>query len=87
MTSTARARSAGLLGLALAALVPKCPLCVVGALSALGLGTAAGWLAPAVRPAAFALALLGVLAVLRSEWRRRALRGGCCASRGAVDRS
>lgn len=68
------ARSGGMSALAViaAVLVPKCPLCVAAALSAMGLGAAvSSRLAPFVRPFGFALAGLGALVILYFEWRRR----------------
>lgn len=69
---------------ALAALVPKCPLCIAVVLSAWGVGaTTAGMVAPGVRPAllAIAAALLVVHAVTRG--RARSSDGGldrhCCS--------
>lgn len=77
---------ASLGAVALAVLVPKCPLCVAGLLSAVGLATAgARAVAPYVRPGAFAIAGAIVLVVLASELRRRRARStACCASRGGA---
>ena len=67
-------RAASLGTIVVAALVPKCPLCVAAMLSALGVGSAAaGAIAPAVRPFVFTLAALAVVLLARLEWRR--LRG------------
>ena len=56
----------------LAALIPKCPLCVAAALSAVGLGATIGAsLAPIVRPVAFVCAAIALLASVRVVWRRR----------------
>jgi hypothetical protein len=64
--------SASLAALVVAVLIPKCPLCVAAALSALGLGATLGsWLAPAVRPLGLGLAVAGLLVFARSEWHRR----------------
>ncbi len=64
-------RAASLGTIALAALVPKCPLCVAAMLSALGMGSAAAFaIAPAVRPVVFTLAALAVALLARLEWRR-----------------
>jgi hypothetical protein len=58
--------------LLLAALIPKCPLCLAAALSTLGLGATVGsTLAPWLRPVALGLSVLAVLGVARAEWRRR----------------
>lgn len=72
----------------LAALVPKCPLCVAAALSAWGVSaTAASAVAPGVRPVAFALAglaaasLIGVGARFHGGKARRAPAASCCAAR------
>jgi hypothetical protein len=70
--------------LVVAALLPKCPLCVAAALSALGLGTIAG-LSPLVRPVAIVGALLAVCSVVVVEARRRrqrARRRGACPACG-----
>lgn len=66
---------------ALAALVPKCPLCIAVALSAWGVGaTTAGMIAPAVRPGLFAVAvLLVVYAVTRGRSRDGGLDPHCCS--------
>src|SRR4029077_10206069 len=54
------------------ALVPKCPLCVAAALSALGIGaTAARQMAPFVRTGGVVLAVIAGLTLLYLEWRRR----------------
>ena len=77
---------ASLGAVALAVLVPKCPLCVAGLLSAAGFATAgARSVAPYVRPGAFALAAAIALLVVGSELRRRRTRSAaCCASRGGA---
>jgi hypothetical protein len=70
----------------LAALVPKCPLCVAAALSAWGLGaSAASTVAPAVRPVAFALMAVATTALIvfavrrmRAEARSTAADRSCC---------
>jgi hypothetical protein len=60
------------------ALVPKCPLCVAAALSALGLGAAiAQRIAPFVRTLGFAIGAAAVVTLMVLEWRRR--RGAACA--------
>jgi predicted lysophospholipase L1 biosynthesis ABC-type transport system permease subunit len=64
--------SASLGAIVLAALIPKCPLCVAAWLSALGLGASLGALvAPIVRPLGFALATLAIAFFVRAEHRRR----------------
>mgnify|MGYP001585354311 CR=1 FL=1 len=68
---------------ALAALVPKCPLCIAAALSAWGVGTSmAGTLAPSVRPVLFAVAVLLAVQVKRGRARSHeaALRQRCCSA-------
>jgi hypothetical protein len=74
--------------LVLAVLVPKCPLCVAAALSALGVGaTAASALAPAVRPLVFVVAATAVVGLAIAEGRRLARKRrhtetgthSCCA--------
>lgn len=63
-----------------AALIPKCPLCVAAALSAIGVGASLGaMLAPIVRPLGFALAVIALAAAARGEWqrRKRLACGGC----------
>ena len=68
--------SASLGAIALAALIPKCPLCVAAALSALGLGAAvSASLAPVVRPIGRALAVVALVLAARAECRRRRRRG------------
>jgi hypothetical protein len=70
--------SAPLGAILLAALIPKCPLCVAAALSALGMGAMLGaHFAPGVRALAIALALVSSLAFARSEWLRHRRRV-CC---------
>ena len=75
------------------ALVPKCPLCVAAALSALGMGAAAAHrMAPFVRTGGVVLAVMAGLTLLVLEWKRRAsmkpalssTSGGlrCCPRRG-----
>jgi hypothetical protein len=79
----------------LAALIPKCPLCVAAALSAWGVGAAAASaMAPAVRPIAMVLMAvatltLGLFAVrqLRNHARRTAVAGSCCATPAPRSRS
>jgi hypothetical protein len=68
----------------LAALVPKCPLCVAAMLSVWGVGaTAAGALAPAVRPSIIVLAALALAALVATQVQRvRARRRGSVAHRG-----
>jgi len=67
------------LSLALAAVVPKCPMCLVAYLSLLGLGSGVALAAhPVLRPLSAALAVLSALAVVlqrravrrSSAWRR-----------------
>ncbi len=71
---------ASLGALALAVLVPKCPICVAALLSAAGLATAgARAAAPYVRPAAFVLAAVVVVVAVWSE--RRRARRACCRAR------
>jgi hypothetical protein len=66
-----------------AALVPKCPLCVAAALSALGVGAAvAHGVAPLLRPVAMALA---VGLALASGWRAFVATSPC--SRRSAPRS
>jgi hypothetical protein len=93
-----RARRFGAGGTSLAAivataLVPKCPLCVAAALSALGIGAAAAHrMAPFVRAGGVVLAVIAGLTLLFLEWRRRAsmklalssMKGvlPCCPRRG-----
>ena len=74
--------------LVLAALVPKCPLCVAAALSACGLGaSAASAVAPAVRPVAFALVAVATITLVLFAVRRIRAHtrvsgaGSCCASK------
>jgi threonine/homoserine efflux transporter RhtA len=69
-----------------AALVPKCPLCIAAALSVAGCGAAAaGRIAPLVRPLGLVFALVAMVVFARYEWRRRqrAVRcgNGCHAGR------
>jgi hypothetical protein len=74
-----RARSAAtsIGAFTLAALVPKCPLCVAAMLSAAGVGAAAAHsLAPFLRTGAFAIAFLAIVACVWIEWRRP--RRACC---------
>jgi hypothetical protein len=66
--------AAGIGALVLAAVIPKCPVCVAAALSALGLGTAlSGSIAPFARPGGFALCAL-VLFAAGFAWRKRRRR-------------
>ena len=59
------------------ALVPKCPLCVAAALSALGLGAAiAQQIAPFVRTLGFTMGAVALVTLIVLEWRRR--RGPAC---------
>jgi hypothetical protein len=52
-------------------LMPKCPLCVAVALSGFGLGAAwATGLSPYVRPGAWGVAGVALVATLYFEWRR-----------------
>jgi hypothetical protein len=63
----------------LAALIPKCPLCIAAALSALGVGASfSAWLSPALRPMGFALVAVTLLVFARGEWRRRRRRACGC---------
>jgi len=71
-----------------AALVPKCPLCVAAALTALGLGGAiAQRVAPFVRTSGFAIGGVALALFVFFAWprRRRVTAGGCpaCTSRHA----
>lgn len=80
VASRAAASFGSLSAVITAALLPKCPLCVAAALSALGVGTAtAHALGPYVRATlpAIAAALVVVAAFVIS--RRRSAR--CCATR------
>ncbi|HVU04952.1 MAG TPA: hypothetical protein VHE30_24545 [Polyangiaceae bacterium] len=71
----------------LAALVPKCPLCVAAMLSAWGVGASvAGTVAPVVRPALLVLTVAAVLAVgvvgvrsSRNRRRRAESQPSCCS--------
>jgi hypothetical protein len=91
--SPARRRAAPLclgLSLALAALVPKCPMCLVAYLSILGLGGGVAISAyPALRPLSVALIVLSAVAVVlqrrarhRSSASRRPLAAGGGAGAG-----
>jgi hypothetical protein len=74
-TRRAASASASLGALLVAALIPKCPLCVAAALSALGLGATLGSaLAPLLRPVGFGLAVVALVVFGRAEWRRRTRR-------------
>jgi hypothetical protein len=74
----------------LAALIPKCPLCVAAALTAWGVGaSAASAVAPAVKPVAFGLMAVAAITLvvfavrrMRSRSRAAAVVGSCCSSRG-----
>jgi hypothetical protein len=56
--------------LLVAALLPKCPLCIAASLSAIGVGAAAGAaLAPIARPLALAAAAGSILWVLVQQFR------------------
>lgn len=81
--------SASLGAIALAALIPKCPLCVAAALSALGLGAAiSASLAPVVRPLGLALAVVALVLAARGEWRRRrrhSCEAACAAAAAPLD--
>jgi hypothetical protein len=69
----AASASASVGTIVLAALIPKCPLCVAAALSALGVGATVGSaVAPFLRPVGLALAVFALVVFGRSEWRRRA---------------
>jgi len=64
-----------------AALIPKCPLCIAAALSAIGVGaTLASSLAPIVRPIGIGLAVVALIVLGSGEWRRRKQRAcaGAC---------
>lgn len=64
--------SASLGSVALAVLLPKCPLCVAAALSALGLGAGlSGGLAPLAEPVVVTTVVLAGAVFVRGEWRRR----------------
>jgi hypothetical protein len=90
--SPARRRAAPLclgLSLALAALVPKCPMCLVAYLSILGLGGVAISAYPVLRPLSVALIVLSAVAVVlqrrarhRSSASRRPLAAGGGAGAG-----
>jgi len=75
----------------LAVLVPKCPLCIVAMLSALGIGaSAAATLAPAVKPLVYtlttsALVAFVAFAVRRARSRKRRSTPGphCCSAKPA----
>lgn len=73
----------------LATLIPKCPLCVAAALSAIGIGTTLGSaVAPIVRPFGFALAVVVMLVAARREWRRptsSSCAGTCARSRARLE--
>jgi hypothetical protein len=67
--------SASIGAIVVAALIPKCPLCVAAALSAIGVGATVGSsLAPIARPIGFALAAVALVASGIGEWRRRRRR-------------
>lgn len=76
------------IGAVAAALVlPKCPLCVAGFLSALGIGGAlVDAVVPMLRPGALMLGLIFAVAVAASVVARRARRRSCtdCAPRGSA---
>ena len=68
--------SASIGAVVVAALIPKCPLCVAAALSAIGVGAS---LAPIVRPVGLVVAAVALAAAARVEWRRRKrLTCGAC---------
>ena len=70
--------------IAAALLLPKCPMCIAVALSAIGLGGSFGAaVAPLLRPVAIALGGLALLTLAWAEVRRRRARasGDCCAAR------
>jgi hypothetical protein len=79
---SARGRASAIISSAgailLAALVPKCPLCIAAALSAWGLGAAAA-LAPTLRPLLLALAALA-LAGAEVQRRRARIARSCTSS-------
>lgn len=72
----------------LAAVIPKCPICVAAALAAVGVGTSVGLsVAPIVRPIGVAVAIATLVFVVWSEWQRRSRRScvAACAKAGAND--
>ena len=75
-------RAASSFGAGLVALlVPKCPLCVAAYLASVGLSAGASHgAAPFVRPVAFTVAGLALLALALGVWRTRRRRAGprCC---------
>ncbi len=91
-TRAVRARELGIGGssagaIAAALVLPKCPLCVVALLSALGLGgSLVEAAAPVLRPAALAIGVVLAAVLAASLALRRARRRTCgdCA-RGLVD--
>ena len=80
-------RSTSAVAILAAALVPKCPLCVIAMLSALGLSSAwATFLGGVARPLVFTLAgtavvLVGFFEFRRLAPRRRAHRSASCCAR------
>lgn len=71
-----------------AALVPKCPLCVAAYLTSFGLGAGASHsAAPFVRPFGFTVAGVAALALVLGVWRSRRRRArGCCGHAGRLAR-
>jgi hypothetical protein len=71
--------------LVVAALVPKCPLCVAALLSSVGVGaTVAAQLAPVVRPLGFTLAIAALVAAAVVEWRRHCRHAELSGDRDAT---
>ncbi len=71
MTSKATAPSVTVGAVLVAVFAPKCPMCIAGWLSVVGLGASAPLLAPAIRPLAIVLALGSAFWVVRRIWRGR----------------
>lgn len=89
MTTDGRARACGcvLLQAAGLALLPKCPLCVAAALSALGVGVGmAGVMAPLLQPVAWVVALIASTSIVWRYRRRSRTRPAlpCSAAREGV---
>jgi hypothetical protein len=75
--ASASTSAVGFIGVAL---MPKCPVCVAAALSAIGVGASIGaWLAPIARPLGIAVALIALAVFVRGEWQRRRQRSVAAA--------